>query len=224
MEPKPGTASEPKHDGSCLTKIGLDPQKKTFGAIERDEVQRLLFRDVISTLKVEKVVVVDESSTHLGMTPLYACAPCGQRAYAKSRRNYGKNVTLLSALRLGCMTAPMVIEGATTTAVFEAYIEHVLAPLLDVGDIVVLDNLTAHKSVKVRHLVEAKGAHLLFLPAYSPDLSPIEHAFSKLKQALRRAKAQTFETLIDAILKALDAVSWSDTLGWFTNCGFLNLA
>ncbi len=184
----------------------------------------MLFRDVISTLKVETVVVVDESSTHLGMTPLYARAPRGQRAYAKSRRNYGKNVTLLSALRLGCMTAPMVIEGATTTAVFEAYIEHVLAPLLNVGDVVVLDNLTAHKSDKVRYLVEAKGAYLLFLPAYSPDLSPIEHAFSKLKQALRRAKSQTFETLIDAILKAIDAVSWSDTLGWFTNCGFLNLA
>ena len=96
----------------------------------------------------------------------------------------------------------MVIEGATTTAVFEAYIEHVLAPLLAIGDVLVLDNLTAHKSDKVRHRVEAKGAYLLFLPAYSPDLSPIEHAFSKRKQALPRAKAQTFEALIDAILKA----------------------
>jgi transposase len=202
----------------------LDTQKKTFGAIERDEVARLLFRDVASTLKVEKVVVVDESSTHLGMTPLYARAPCGQRAYAKSRRNYGKNVTLLSALRLGRMAAPMVIEGPTTTAVFEAYIEYVLAPILEAGDVLILDNLTAHKSDKVRRLVQAKGAHLLFLPAYSPDLSPIEHAFSKLKQALRRAKAQTLDALIDAILHALDAISWSDTLGWFTNCGFLNLA
>jgi len=224
VESEPRATSQPQYDGPRLTKTGLDTQKKTFGAIERDEVERLLFRDVISTLKVEKVVVVDESSTHLGMTPLYARAPRGQRAYAKSRRNYGKNVTLLSALRLGCMTAPMVIEGATTTAVFAAYVEFVLAPLLEVGDVVILDNLTAHKSERVWHLVRAKGAHLLFLPAYSPDLSPIEHAFSKLKQTLRRAKAQTPDALIDAILNALDAVSWSDTLGWFTNCGFLNLA
>jgi transposase len=202
----------------------MDAQKKTFGAIERDEVERLLFRDVISTLKVEKVVVVDESSTHLGMTPLYARAPRGQRAYAKSRRNYGKNVTLLSALRLGRMTAPMVIEGATTTAVFEAYVEFVLAPLLEVGDVVILDNLTAHKSKRVWHLVRAKGAHLLFLPPYSPDLSPIEHAFSKLKQALRRAKAQSFDALVYAIAHALTQVSWEDTLGWFTICGYLLLA
>lgn len=184
----------------------------------------MLFRDLARTLKVEKVVVVDESSTHLGMTPLYARAPRGQRAFAKTRRNYGKNVTLLSALRLGCMTAPMVIEGPTTTAVFEAYIEHVLAPVLEPQDVVILDNLAAHKSEKVQRLVEAQGAHLLFLPAYSPDLSPIEHAFSKIKQALRRAKAQTLDSLIEAIALALDAVSWPDTLGWFTDCGFLNLA
>ena len=83
MEPQSGAASEPKYDGSCLTEIGLDTQEKTFGVIEGDEVERTLFRDVISTMKVEKVVVVDESSTHLGMTPLYARAPRGQRAYAK---------------------------------------------------------------------------------------------------------------------------------------------
>lgn len=107
------------------------------------------------------------------MTPLYARAPRGQRAYAKTRRNYGKNVTLLSALRVGSMQAPMVIEGATTTAVFEAYSEHGLAPVLEPGDVVILDNLAAHKSERVRHLVEARGAFLLFLPAYSPDLSPM---------------------------------------------------
>jgi transposase len=175
-------------------------------------------------LNVEKIVVVDESSTHLGMTPLYARSPRGQRAYAKSRRNYGQNVTLLTALHLGGMQAPMVIEGATTSAVFQAYVEQVLAPILEPGDVVILDNLAAHKADQVQRLVEAKGARLLFLPAYSPDLSPIEHAFSKIKQALRRAKAQTLDALIAAIAQALDAVSWSDTVGWFTSCGFLNLA
>jgi transposase len=118
----------------------------------------------------------------------------------------------------------MVIPGGTTTAVFEAYVEHLLALTLCPGDIVILDNLAAHKSEKVRRLIQARQARLLFLPAYSPDLSPIEHAFSKIKQALRRAKAQTLPALIDAIAHALDAVSWSDTVGWFTHCGFLDLA
>lgn len=168
--------------------------------------------------------MVDESSTHVGMTPLYARAPRGQRAYASTRRNYGKNVTLLSALRLGGLHAPMVIEGATTTLVFEAYVEQVLVPILKPEDVVILDNLAAHKSDKIRCLVEAQGARLLFLPAYSPDLSPIEHAFSKLKQALRRAKAHSFEALLQAIAQALTQVTWEDTLGWFTSCGYLLLA
>jgi len=224
MERQPALASQPGDNGSSVTKTGLDTQKKTFGAVERDEGERLLFRDLASTLKVEKVVVVDESSTHVGMTALYARAPRGQRAYAKTRRNYGKNMTLLSALHLGGMQAPLVVEGATSSAVFEAYVEQVLCPILAPGAIVILDNLAAHKSDTTRQLIEATGARLLFLPAYSPDLSPIEHAFSKIKQALRRAKAQTVDALIDAIALALDGVSWADTLGWFTNCGFTNLA
>ncbi|MBX3084734.1 MAG: IS630 family transposase [Anaerolineae bacterium] len=202
----------------------MDAQKKTFGALERDEVERVLFRDLARTLPVEKLVIVDESSTHLGMTPIYARAPRGQRAYAKTQRNYGNKVTLLAALRLGGMQAPLVIDAATTTLIFETYIEQVLVPILTPDDVVILDNLAAHKSDKVRCLVEAKGARLLFLPAYSPDLSPIEHAFSKLKQALRRAKARTLEALIAAIAHALTTVTWEDTLGWFTSCGYLTLA
>lgn len=183
-----------------------------------------MFRDVASILKVERVVVVDESSTQVGMTPLYARAPRGQRTYAKTRRNYGKNMTLLSALHLGGMQAPLVVEGALSTAVFETYVEQVLGPILEPGAIVILDNLAAHKSDRTRQFIESKGARLLFLPAYSPDLSPIEPAFSKIKQALRRAKAQTVDALIDAIALALDGVSWADTLGWFINGGFINLA
>lgn len=224
MESDAGIQSESKYDGTGITALGLDAQKKTFGAIERDEVERLLFADVASTLPVERVVVVDESSTHLGMTPRYARAPRGQRAFAHYRRNYGQNITLLSAMHLGGMGAAMVVEGATTTAVFEAYVEHLLAPTLHPGDIVLLDNLAAHKSDKVAHLILARGARLLFLPAYSPDFSPIEHAFSKIKQFLRHAQAQTLPALIVAILNAFASVSWDDTIGWFTHCGFLNLA
>src|SRR5204863_5451381 len=110
--------------GRALQKLGWTRKKRAL-ALERDEGERVLFRDVASTLNVEKIVVVDESSTHLGMTPLYARSPRGQRAYAECRRNYGQNVTLLSALHLGGMQASMVIEGATSGPVFETYLEQV---------------------------------------------------------------------------------------------------
>lgn len=183
-------------------------------------VERLLFQDLASTLAASRVVVVDESSTHLGMTPAYARAPAGQRAYASVLRNYGQNVTLLSALRLSGM-----LDGAVNSLAFETYVDQVLCPILSPGDIVLMDNLTCHKSARVSALIESRGASILclWLPRYSPDLSPIELAFSKLKAFLRRAKAMTLDTLIDAIAQALDTITSLDALGWFTHCGFLNL-
>src|SRR5512143_3421725 len=136
-------------------------------------------------MPARRVVVVDESGTHLDMASRYARAEKGQRADAVQRRNWGKNMSLLAGLTLDGMTAPLVVEGAVTTTVFEAYVRHVLLPTLQPGDIVVLDNLIAHKSKVVRRLLHAKGCQLLFLPAYSPDFSPIEHTFSKIKQFLR---------------------------------------
>jgi len=193
------------------------------GAKERDEVARLLFRDMAQTVEAKHVVVVDESSTHLEMTSAYARAPRGQRAYDQVVRNYGRNASLIAALRLDGMTAPFVVDGSVNTAAFEVYIEGFLAPLLRPGDIVVMDNLSCHKTEAVRHLIEACGASLLFLPSYSPDLSPIEQAFSKLKQALRRRKALTFDTLLDAIVDALQTISPTDALGYFCDAGFLNI-
>ncbi len=114
----------------------------------------------------------------------------------------------------------MAVEGATTGAVFEAYVERVLAPALRPGQVVVLDNLNAHKGERVRELVEARGCELLFLPAYSPDFSPIEEAFSKVKALLRREKARTREALVGAIGRALDAVSGRDARGFFVHCGY----
>jgi transposase len=122
------------------------------------------------------VVVIDESSTHLDMARRYGRAPRGQRIYVKQRRNYGKNVTLLAGWRLEGMTESMVIEGAVTTPVFEAFVEHMLLPALQPGDIVVLDNLAVHQSSRVEKLLLRHGCQLLFLPAYSPDRSPIEQA------------------------------------------------
>jgi transposase len=178
---------------------------------------------VVKTVNADKVVVVDESGTHIGMTPLSARAPRGQRAFDSTIRNYGHNLTLLSGLRLSGIEASMVIEGPVNTAVFETYVQEVLSPTLHPGDIVVMDNLRCHKGPRVQALITQRGASILWLPPYSPDFSPIEHAFSKLKAFLRQAKAQTPDTLIEAITQGLLTISDLDAIGWFTNCGFLNL-
>ena len=136
-----------------------------MGAKERDEVARLLFRDMAQTVVAKHVVVVDESSTHLDMTTAYARAPRGQRAYDQVVRNYGRNASLIAALRLDGMAAPFVVDGSVNTAAFEAYIEFFLAPILRPGDIVLMDNLSCHRTETVRHLIEACGASLLFLPS-----------------------------------------------------------
>ena len=191
--------------------------------MERDEQARQDWRGRAEVLPGRRIVVVDETSTHLDMTRRYARAPRGQRAYAKQRRNYGKNITLLAGLRLEGMCAPFVVEGGVNTAVFETYVRHVLLPTLQAGDIVILDNLGVHKAKRVQRLLRAHGVQLLFLPAYSPDLSPIENAFAKLKACLRRVRAQTVDTLIQAIAQALDSISVYDAIGYFVNAGFFNL-
>jgi transposase len=117
----------------------------------------------------------------------------------------------------------MVVDGATTTDVFKAYVEQILLPTLKAGDIVVLDNLSAHKNQEVRDLIESVGAELWFLPPYSPDLNPIEKMWSKIKAMLRTLKARTEKALINAIAKALEAVTTSDPKGWFESCGYMNM-
>lgn len=163
---------------------------------------------------------VDECGSNTGLAPLRARAPRGERAFGKAPRNRGKNTTLLASMTASGMGPCAAVEGATTSAVFEAYVEQVLAPALLPGQVVVLDNLGAHKGERVCELVESRGCELLFLPAYSPDLSPIEEAFSKLKALLRRAKARTKQALIEAIGRALDAITSEDARGWFAHCGY----
>lgn len=155
------------------------------------------------------------------MTRRYARAPKGERAYGSVPRNRGKNTTLLASMTLeGGMGEAMTVEGSTTAKVFEAYVEEVLAPNLKEGQVVILDNLTAHKSEKVRELIEVRGCELIFLPAYSPDFNPIEEAFSKIKAHLRKAAARTHEALLEAIGRALGAITVPDALGWFAHCGY----
>jgi transposase len=168
------------------------------------------------------LVFVDECGSNIALTPLYARAPKGQRATDSVPRNRGKNTTLIAALSLEGIAASMIIEGAANAAAFEAYIEHILVPNLQQGQIVVMDNLRVHKTARVRQLIEDKGCELVFLPAYSPDFSPVEETFSKIKTFLRRAKARTREALEEAIAAALLTVTSQDAHGWFTHCGYLS--
>jgi transposase len=167
-------------------------------------------------------VFVDECGSNIALTPLYARAPKGQRATDSVPRNRGKNTTLIASLSLQGLGASMIIEGAANAVAFEAYVEHILVPSLVKGQIVVLDNLRVHKTARVRQLIEDKGCELLFLPAYSPDFSPIEEMFSKVKAFLRRSKARTREALEEAIAQALLTVTSQDAQGWFGHCGYLS--
>jgi transposase len=136
----------------------------------------------------------------------------------------GANITLVSSMTLEGMGPSLAVEGATTKAVFEAYIDRVLAPSLSPGQIVVVDNLSSHKGPRIRELIEGRGCELIYLPPYSPDLNPIEEAFAKIKALLRKAQARTREALLEAMGRALDAVSASDARGFFEHRGYRPLA
>ena len=174
-----------------------------------------------SHFDARRLVFVDESGFHTSMTRLRARAPKGERAYGKVPRNRGKNTTLIASITLqGVMGESMTIEGATDALAFEAYVEHFLAPSLCEGQVVMLDGLGAHRTEKVRELVEGRGADLVFLPSYSPDLNPIEEAFSKIKGIVRKVGARTREALEEAIAAALCALTPKDAAGWFAHAGY----
>ena len=164
---------------------------------------------------------IDESGFHTSMTRLRARAPRGERAYAKVPRNRGKNQTLIASISLqGGMGEAIAIEGATDAELFEAYVEEFLAPTLEAGQVVVLDKLGAHRTERVRELIEERGADLVLLPSYSPDLNPIEEAFSKIKNIVRKAGARVREALNEAISEAMSAITLEDVAGWFSHCGY----
>jgi transposase len=198
----------------------VELQKKTLGATERDEEKRSAFRERLRSVDPKRLVFVDESSTNVALTPRYGRAPKGERAFGKAPRNWGKNVRLISSITLEGMGASVSIEGSSDTDSFSLYMRNVLAPRLEEGQIVLMDNLSVHTSGWVRELIEQRGCKLWLLPSYSPDLNPIEEAFSKVKELLRRAKARTLEALFEATAQALDAVSASDASGYFEHCGY----
>lgn len=165
-------------------------------------------------------VFVDESGANQALCPRYGYAPKGERSHGKVPRNRGRNTSILAAMSAAGLVGTMTVEGSTNTAVFLTYLDAVLCPALRAGQVVILDNLSVHKNEAVRARIEACGCRLVFLPAYSPDFNPIEHAFSKLKAFLRKAKARTQETLESAIAAGLATITPEDARGWFKHCGW----
>ncbi len=207
-------------DGTRYPALGVDTEKKSLGATERDEHARTVFRQQVAARTATDFVIVDECGSNINLTPIYARAPRGERAYGGVPRNTDKNTTLIASMTRTGLGPAMLLDGATDTAAFEAYVEHFLAPALTPGKVGVIDNLSVHKRARVRALIEAQGCELWFLPSYSPDLSPIEEAFSKLKTLLRRAEARTREALHDAIARVLDQITAQDAQGYFAHCGY----
>ena len=171
----------------------MDTEKKVLQASERKEEERRQWREQTQELDARKFVFLDESGSNIALTRLYARAPKGKRAHGSLPRNRGKNMTLIASLSLQGLGESLILDGSANAEVFEIYVEQILAPSLQPGQMVIMDNLSIHKGEKVRQLIEARGCQLLFLPAYSPDLSPIEEAFSKVKAVLRRIGARTRE-------------------------------
>jgi transposase len=195
-------------------------QKKSKVAQERDEGARALWRWLATRFDVRRLVFVDESGTHISMDRLRSRAPKGVRAYGQVPKNRGRNLTLIASMSLHGMGESMCFEGATDAKAFEVYVEQFLAPSLTEGQVVVMDNLGAHRPKRIRELIEERGCELLYLPSYSPDYNPIEEAFAKIKNLLRKAAARTREALVEAIGAALSAVSAADIRGFFEHAGY----
>ncbi len=181
---------------------------------------RTAFRAMRAVWEATKVIFLDESGTQTNMTPRYSRAPRGERAVGSAPRNHAKNTTLVASLSLNGLGAAMTLEGALDGDAFVAYLAAFLIPTLVPGQMVVLDNLSVHKDKRVRPLIEEAGCTLVYLPPYSPDLTPIEQAFSKIKEYLRRVGARSRQALDAAITAAMATVTAEDATGWFTHCGY----
>jgi transposase len=203
---------------------GTAKEKKSLHASERDtprvQQARHDFQQAMSNLDLTRGKFIDESGINLALSRLYGRAPRGERALGSVPINYGTNLTLLGALGIRGVEALMTVEGATDGDVFRVYVEQILCPTLRDGDLVVMDNLGAHKVAGIGEAIEARGAQLRYLPPYSPDLSPIEQCWSKLKTALRAAGARTRRALERALKQGLSTITESDAVAWFAHCGY----
>jgi transposase len=179
------------------------------------------FRDRAADWLVQHLKWLDEMGSQLNLTRDYGRALPGERIVESLPSAYGSNYTLLGVLGLDGLEAPWLIEGALNGELFKLYIGEVLAPMLQAGDILVMDNLPTHKVAGIAELVAARGARLEYLPPHSPDLNPIERCWSKIKTYLRKAKARSYRALGRAIKEALETISESDIRAWFEFCGYI---
>ncbi len=189
-------------------------------AAERNNYKRGWFRRRARRFNKRRFIFVDESAVNTAMTRRYGRAPKGERAYDSAPRNYGAHTSVIGAMGLRGLVATLTVEGAVDAEVFNAYAERVLGPRLRRSDVVVLDNLTAHRASRIEEVAESRGAQVLWLASYSPDFNPIEQCWSKIKAYLRGAKARTREHLEEALAAALGLVTKTDIRGWFKHCGY----
>jgi transposase len=197
-----------------------DSQRETPRVKELRQGFQTQFADTLGEL-VKRLKFLDESGAHLGLTRLCGRAAPGQRVVEATPGYSGPHYTLIATLGWQEVTAPWIFEGSMNSATFEVYVHTQLLPTLRRGDILVMDNLSAHTGETIRQLIEAQGARLEFLPPYSPDFNPIELCWSKVKAALRAAKARTFEALVETIAQALRSISLTDIQNWFAHCGYV---
>jgi len=203
---------------------GVGAKKKTLYATEQDSEEnrerRTEWREQVNRLDVEKLIFLDESGVKTDMTRRYGRAPRGRRVREGVAAGHWRTLSVVGAIRRSGWVAAMSIEAATDGEIFLAYLERVLGPELRPGDIVVMDNLSAHKVRGVREAIEARGAAVLYLPPYSPDFNPIEQCWSQMKQSLRAARARTLPKLEKSLAKALKAVTPSNIQACFHHCGY----
>lgn len=182
--------------------------------------KRSKFRNEVSELDVKHFKFLDESSINIDLTRLYGRAAPGQRVIDSVPQPSGPQTTTLAVIGWTGVSAPLVLSGAVNGTVFYGYIEQCVVPTLQSGDILFMDNLSAHKVAGLEELISSCGAHLLYLPPYSADFNPIELAWSKVKTILRRLKARTWPDLIEALQEALQTITTQDIHGWFAHCGY----
>ena len=206
-----------------LDRRGISFKKNAHAAEqERPDVvaRRQAWFDAQPDLDPEKLIFIDETGASTKMARLRGRAKRGERCRAAVPHGHWKTTTFTAGLRLASLDAPMLLDGPMDGDAFRAYVTQVLAPELTPGDIVVMDNLPAHKVTGVRHAIEQAGATLLYLPPYSPDFNPIEMAFSKLKATLRQAAARTVDDLWDAVAQSLDEFTPTECRNYFAAAGY----
>lgn len=169
---------------------------------------------------IGKLVFIDEMGSHLAMTRLYGRAEPGKRIFEKVPGDRGKNVSTIGAIGLDGIRTALSVPGPIDGETMVFFVEELLAPTLKRRDVVILDNCPIHKMEEIEEIIEARGAWVIFLPRYSPDLNPIENCWSKVKAVLRSLKPRTLEELLDALVEAFSSVTLKDILGWFNHCGY----